>query len=215
VVTREELRQHLWPADTFVDFDNSLNASVAKIREALEDSPESPRFIETLPRRGYRFIAPVQIAQNGNVATKPQPVSALQDAIERSTGTQPMPHAYRLVLGAVSLAIILAVLGYSAKHFLTRRLAEKDTILLADFDNSTGDPAFDDTLKQALAVQLQQSPFLSLVSDQQARETLQLMERSPNERITGAVAQEVCQRQGTSVVLQGAIRSMATTTSSP
>src|SRR5215471_16570334 len=60
VVTREELRQHLWPADTFVDFDNSLNAAVAKIREALADSPDDPQFIETLPRRGYRFIASVE-----------------------------------------------------------------------------------------------------------------------------------------------------------
>src|SRR5262249_16396004 len=59
VVTREDLRKHLWPADTFVDFDNSLNAAVAKIREALEDSPDNPHFIETLPRRGYRFIAAV------------------------------------------------------------------------------------------------------------------------------------------------------------
>src|ERR1700689_4870846 len=60
VVTREELRQRLWPADTFVDFDNGLNTTVNKIREALGDSAESPRFIETLPRRGYRFIAPIQ-----------------------------------------------------------------------------------------------------------------------------------------------------------
>src|SRR5215813_9101693 len=66
VVTREDLRKHLWPADTFVDFDNSLNAAVAKIREALEDSPESPRFIETLPRRGYRFIAPVEELSGNN-----------------------------------------------------------------------------------------------------------------------------------------------------
>src|SRR5215813_2307390 len=66
VVTREDLRRHLWPADTFVDFDNSLNAAVAKIREALEDSPESPRFIETLPRRGYRFIAPVEELSGNN-----------------------------------------------------------------------------------------------------------------------------------------------------
>src|SRR5215469_13030360 len=61
VVTREELRQRLWEADTFVDFDNSLNAAVAKIREALADSPDDPQFIETLPRRGYRFIASVEI----------------------------------------------------------------------------------------------------------------------------------------------------------
>src|SRR5712671_4957271 len=59
VVTREELRNQNWPADTFVDFDNSLNTAINKLREALGDSAESPRFIETLPRRGYRFIAPV------------------------------------------------------------------------------------------------------------------------------------------------------------
>ena len=60
VVTREELRQKLWPADTFVDFDHSLNTAVNKLRETLGDSASSPRYIETLARRGYRFIAPVQ-----------------------------------------------------------------------------------------------------------------------------------------------------------
>jgi cholera toxin transcriptional activator len=60
VVTREELRQKLWPADTFVDFDHSLNTAVNKLREALGDSASSPRFVETLARRGYRFIAPAQ-----------------------------------------------------------------------------------------------------------------------------------------------------------
>ena len=59
VVTREELRRHLWPSDTFVDFDNSLNTAINKIREALGDSAENPRFVETLPRRGYRFVVPV------------------------------------------------------------------------------------------------------------------------------------------------------------
>src|SRR6266849_10159838 len=59
VVTREELRSAIWPVDTFVDFDNSLNTAVNKLREALGDSADNPRFIETLPRRGYRFIAPV------------------------------------------------------------------------------------------------------------------------------------------------------------
>src|SRR5882757_6642192 len=59
VVTREELRSENWPADTFVDFDNSLNTAINKLREALGDSADNPRFIETLPRRGYRFIVPV------------------------------------------------------------------------------------------------------------------------------------------------------------
>ncbi len=60
VVTREELRKSLWPADTFVDFEHGLNAAINKLREALGDSADNPRFVETLPRRGYRLIAPVE-----------------------------------------------------------------------------------------------------------------------------------------------------------
>src|SRR5207253_2490111 len=65
IVTREELRQKLWPADTFVDFDHSLNTAVNKVREALGDSASSPRYLETLARRGYRFLAPVESAHSG------------------------------------------------------------------------------------------------------------------------------------------------------
>src|SRR6201997_864669 len=64
-VTREELQQKLWPADTFVDFDHSLNTAVSKVREALGDSASSPRYLETLARRGYRFLAPVESAHSG------------------------------------------------------------------------------------------------------------------------------------------------------
>src|SRR5262249_8552048 len=60
VVTREELRQKIWPADTFVDFERGLNKAINRLRESLGDSAESPQFIETLPRKGYRFIAPVE-----------------------------------------------------------------------------------------------------------------------------------------------------------
>src|SRR5271155_981871 len=70
VVTREELRLKLWPADTFVDFDHGLNTAVNKLRETLGDSASSPRYIETMARRGYRFIAPVQnIVGTGSVGT--------------------------------------------------------------------------------------------------------------------------------------------------
>jgi cholera toxin transcriptional activator len=65
VVTRDELRLQLWPADTFVDYDHSLNTAVNKLRDALSDSAENPRFIQTIPRRGYRFIAPVEVVANG------------------------------------------------------------------------------------------------------------------------------------------------------
>lgn len=65
LVTREELRQRLWPADTFVDYDHSLNTAVNKLRDALDDSADNPRFIQTIPRRGYRFIAAVEVVTDG------------------------------------------------------------------------------------------------------------------------------------------------------
>jgi cholera toxin transcriptional activator len=87
VVTREELRQKLWPSDTFVDFDHSLNTAINKVREALGDSASSPRFVETLARRGYRFIAPVQndappagVQSAGVLSPPPTAVSALATA---------------------------------------------------------------------------------------------------------------------------------------
>jgi cholera toxin transcriptional activator len=88
VVTREELRQKIWPADTFVDFDHSLNTAVNKIREALGDSASSPRFVETLARRGYRFIAPV----NGvETPTSKLPEVTTSDA-PNAPGTEPALH---------------------------------------------------------------------------------------------------------------------------
>src|SRR5690349_20304689 len=90
LLTREELRQRLWPTDTFVDFDHSLNTLVNKVREALGDSAANPRFIETLARRGYRFLAPVQTeSQTSELPTQPEPpvVPAL------APQSQPIPAA--------------------------------------------------------------------------------------------------------------------------
>ena len=68
LVTRDELRQRLWPSDTFVDFEHGLNAVVKRLRDVLSDSAEAPRFIETVPRRGYRFVSPVSIVNGGRGA---------------------------------------------------------------------------------------------------------------------------------------------------
>jgi len=86
VVTREELRQKLWPADTFVDFDHSLNTAVNKLREVLGDSASSPRYVETLARRGYRFIAPVQ-REKGIVGTAPTNVA--QNGLNQPAASSP------------------------------------------------------------------------------------------------------------------------------
>ncbi len=74
IVTREETRQRLWPENTFVEFDNSLGVAIRKVREALRDDAESPRYVETIPRRGYRFLAPV--TESGTAPTTPSRTSA-------------------------------------------------------------------------------------------------------------------------------------------
>jgi hypothetical protein len=87
-------------------------------------------------------------------------------------------------------------------------LTEKDTVLLADFDNKTGDAVFDDALKQALAVQLQQSPFLNILSDRRIEETLKLMSQPPTQRITRQLAREICIRTGSKATVQGSISNL-------
>jgi eukaryotic-like serine/threonine-protein kinase len=114
----------------------------------------------------------------------------------------------RLAVGA--LALILTVSAVAAFFYFNRRpaLTDKDTILLADVVNTTGDPVFDGTLKQALAVQLGQSPFLNLFPEDRVRETLGYMGRSPEERLTKGIAREIGQREGLKAVLIGSIASL-------
>src|SRR5262249_31770354 len=90
----------------------------------------------------------------------------------------------------------------------TPKLTDKDTIVLADFDNKTGDPVFDDTLRQGLSVELQQSPFLSLVSDTQVQRTLALMGKPKDARLTPDIAQQICERTGSAAILEGSIASL-------
>jgi serine/threonine protein kinase/tetratricopeptide (TPR) repeat protein len=106
-----------------------------------------------------------------------------------------------IVLGA------LAVGGYYYFH-RTPKLTDKDTIVLADFTNKTGDSVFDDTLRQGLAVQLEQSPFLSLISEDRIRQTLRMMGQPPDARLTPPIAREICQRTDSTGVLNGSIASL-------
>ena len=108
--------------------------------------------------------------------------------------------------GLIAALFVLAV-GAAVFFYFNRAqaLTDKDTVLLADFVNSTGEPVFDGTLKQALAVQLGQSPFLNIYTDDRVREALRFMGRSPDERLTRDVAREICERQGLKAMLIGSI----------
>ena len=121
VVTREELRSQIWSADTFVDFDNSLNAAINKLREALGDSADNPRFIETLPRRGYRLIVPVAVGLPSSGQSVEMVPSNRLTATVSTTHSEPTPPARFLLrwiaIGAAG-TLIVAVLAY----LLTRPL---------------------------------------------------------------------------------------------
>ena len=125
------------------------------------------------------------------------------------TGLKPAPKStwfrWVAVTGATVLVIGLAVGGWLFHTRKAHALTEKDTIVLSDFDNKTGDAVFDDTLKQGLSVQLEQSPFLNLLSDRKVNETLKLMGRPAGDRLTPEVTHEVCQRTSSKAMLTGSI----------
>jgi len=112
------------------------------------------------------------------------------------------------VAGATIVVMGLAVGGWLLFSRKAHALTDKDTIVLADFDNKTGDPVFDDTLRQGLAVELQQSPFLSLISDTRIRQTLPLMGQPKDARLTPEIAQQVCERTASAAILEGSIASL-------
>jgi len=130
LVTREQLQRQLWPSDTFVDFDHGLNAAINRVREALGDSAENPRFVETLPRRGYRFIAPLvnsrpageTVSAESNVGPAQTFALPVLEAGERRR----VPHRLKLVLGGVSILAVLAVVALAVLSISGRRRNEWD-----------------------------------------------------------------------------------------
>jgi eukaryotic-like serine/threonine-protein kinase len=118
---------------------------------------------------------------------------------EVAAGTSP----WKAVAAAAGIVAVFAA-AYAYLH-RPPKLTEKDTIVLADFENKTGDPVFDDTLRQGLAVELQQSPFLTLISDTRIQQMLPLMGQAKNARLTPEIAQQVCERTGSAAILEGSI----------
>jgi len=160
------------------------------------------------------------VAQEGDPAAAAQPApasgSGLRVAASASSGAvkvvevPPAGENLRKVLILAGVAVVAALIvgGLYYRSSQDKRLTEKDTVVLADFANSTGDPVFDDTLKTALIVSLRQSPFLNVLSENQVASTLQLMTRPANTRLTPEIARELCQRAGSKAYLAEAIGSL-------
>ena len=215
VISREELRSRLWPQDTFVDFDGSLRVAVGKLREALDDSADDPRYIETIPKRGYRFLVPevrrVEAAPEASEleATKLGDDIRREDLAPLKTGAR-ATRWWMVVATILIIGIGLAVGGRMVFSRKAHGLTDKDTMVLADFANATGDPVFDGTLRLGLGVQLEQSPFLSIVSDEKIQHTLGLMGQPADAKLIPAIAREVCQRTASAAVLDGSIARIGT-----
>jgi DNA-binding winged helix-turn-helix (wHTH) protein/tetratricopeptide (TPR) repeat protein len=209
VVTRGELQSRLWLANTFVDFDRGLNKAVNRLREALGDSAESPRFIETLPKRGYRFIAPVEAGVARRQPDPPAIAPATDVNVPEPVLSAPAPVGAPpgggWILAAALVVVAVAAASYELLSRRPRPAVEPARVVIADFDNRTGDAAFDDTLKQALTIDLEQSPAVRIVSDTQVMRTLGLMHRRADERLTAAVARDVCRRTNGRAVLAGSL----------
>jgi serine/threonine protein kinase/tetratricopeptide (TPR) repeat protein len=131
--------------------------------------------------------------------------------------TRKLLRRHRLVAVGTAVGLVIVVLSGVTAWLLTHRdsaprakLTGKDTIVLGDFENKAGDSVFDGTLRQGLSVELQQSPFLSLISDRQVQQTLALMGRPKDARLTPEIAQQVCERTGSAAVLEGSIASLGT-----
>ncbi len=197
LVTREEIQQKLWPSGTFVDFENGLNTAINRLRETLGDSAENPRFIVTEPRRGYRFIAPV----DGRPSSEPD---------SRSLWGTLIVIVSRFKWSLIASLVTVAMLATGGFFYVYRapKLAGSHSIVIADFTNTTGDPVFDGTLRQGLTVQLEQSPFLEIVSDDQIQQTLSLMEQAPNVKLTSDLAKQVCLRLGAAAMLDGSVANL-------
>ncbi len=212
VVMRPEIQKKFWPNDTVVEFENTINVAVKRLRVALGDSADQPRYIETLARRGYRWRGPVEWIEPH--PAQPQPRGSALVRATASSGTVFAPEAgsaqvaWRWKITVLVLLVALIVAGGLYRSHQRKRLTEKDTIVLSDFANSTGDPVFDDTLKTALNVSLRQSPFLNVLSDSEVAKTLQLMTRPTSTKLTPEVARDVCLRAGSKAYLAGAVGSL-------
>ena len=187
-------------------------AETSGVSQAPLSAPSSAISSGSSGRAASAVSSSVLASRAGALSTDAQGRSAPHEPDElRSSGrTRASAPSWVLVVAGVLLIAALLGGGWYWRSRAGQTLTEKDSILLADFVNTTGDPVFDGTLKQALAVQLEQSPYLNIVPDQTVRQALQFMGRAVDERVTGGVAREICERENIKAMLSGSIAALGT-----
>ncbi len=182
--------------------DTESGRAVAASSGKVEAAPETVAASSAPPAAhiSARISAPISAASAS---------SSSVSAAGASVAPEPRKMSWKIPAAAVVVAALIAG-GLYFRSTRGAKLTEKDTVVLADFANTTGDPVFDGTLKQALAVDLDQSPFLRVVPQAQVQKTLGFMGRSPDERLTADLARDLCLRVGSKAMLSGSIASLGT-----
>lgn len=230
IVLKDEILAEVWPGQFIAE--SGLSRCIAEVRQVLRDDVQQPQFIETIPKRGYRLIAPV--SWHDPPAGSPPPIPAQdvpgQPAAHHAAGaigtpeppgtsrltappveTSPAPPLRRRRRAWMGVALVAAVTGLVAVVMLTRTPAEvltqQDTVLLA-FENHTGDAVFDDTIPLAMSIQLEQSPYLGILAPGRVQETLRMMGLPADTRVTQAVGLQICERVGGRALIVTSIASL-------
>jgi eukaryotic-like serine/threonine-protein kinase len=201
LLTKDELMKKVWP-DSFVEEAN-LTVNVSALRKVLGEPSGGQQYIETVSKLGYRFVALVTEHRDEGKPSASRQTSTVEQGlgVVRTPKWSDWSRRLWLAAGLFLVAVMVAVLVSSRPAKLT----DKDTVVLADFANTTGDPVFDDALRQGLSAQLEQTPFMNLLSEERITETLSLMSRPKDSRLTYDLAREVCQRTTSTAVLDGAV----------
>jgi eukaryotic-like serine/threonine-protein kinase len=203
VVEKQMLMDEVWPG-TFVE-ENNLAFNISVLRKVLGENAATPKFIETVPKRGYRFIAPVEEelreptplenAGGGFAAEAPATVESVHPPKRRGWKT----------FAAAAIGVASLVTLVSVRYANHPKLNGEDTILLAGFTNNTREPVFDGALDRGLAIELGQSPFLSLIPERRVRQMLSLMDQPSDAHMSPDGNRDLCRRAGGTAVIQGKI----------
>ncbi len=205
IVSRELLAKQLWPENTFVEFDQGVSTAVTKLRQAIGDAADNPRFIETVPRRGYRFIAPVTLGGN-ELPVAAVAVATSEPELPAAAVTPRSRSPWKWTAAACALLLAgLAVVVARGRFHTGPALRANDRLVLADFDNATGNGVFDDTLNSALRVKLDESPFFSLVPPRAVQRALEQLGREATARLPQKDAEVICQAVHGQAIVHGAV----------
>jgi len=183
---------------------SETRADMKRLKREIDSGKSSAASVAAIAER---MAAPSSAASSGSVKVQAAaPISSQTSAAAVATPSGRKPWLWV----AAACVVVAAVAGGIFYSHRARALTAKDSILLSDFVNTTGDPVFDGTLRQALAVQLEQSPYLNIFPQERVRDTLRYMGHSPDERVTPDLARQVCQREGVKAVLNGSISAVGT-----